>query len=159
MTSKKLIVLALSVLFVSCGQGGAGEADQANIAAAATKEFMAETVDPQAQIVWRAAGSYSDASGDHDYRPTIDEGWQAAVGAAAALAETGRQLAGSPYADGRGEDWVTFAEGLVAISEKNRKALADRASDDELLVLGGEIYNVCSACHEAYPAMAVSEPE
>lgn len=149
MTRTIFALLPAVALLASCGQGeseiAGGGADNP------TKVLMAETIDPQARQLWLAAGSYSDETGHHDLRPTTDEGWLAAQQAAAAVAEAGRQLANAPYSDGRGADWAAFTRGLVELAERNEKGVADRLSDDELLKLGGDLYNVCKACHEAYP--------
>jgi hypothetical protein len=145
MTTKILVALSAAALLGSCS----GEAAPAQNM---VKELMKSTVDPQAQILWKAAGSYSDETGNHDLRPTTEEGWKAAQDAARAVAEAGRLMETAPYAEGRGEGWLAFTRGLTELAEKNEKAVADRLSDDELLALGGELYNVCKACHEAYPA-------
>jgi len=77
MTRKLLIAVSLAALLASCNQGEAGNPGKADAAAAETNKLMKEIVDPQAQILWRAAGSYSDESGDHQLRPTTEEGWKA----------------------------------------------------------------------------------
>jgi len=147
---KKAIFAALSatMLLASCNQADApADTDAAN---AAARKLMVEVVDPQARLLWGVAGHVSDESGDHALRPTTDEGWKAAEDAALALEEAGRTLLTSPYADGRGEDWAAFSRGLTELAERNRKGVTDRLSDDELLDLGNQLYNVCSACHEVY---------
>jgi hypothetical protein len=144
MSRKILIALSAAALLGSCAQ-------EATPAPNVVKDLMKSTVDPQAQILWKAAGSYSDESGFHDLRPTTEEGWKAAQDAARAVAEAGRLMQTAPYAEGRGEGWMAFTRGLTEMAERNEKGLADRLSDDELLKLGGDLYNVCKACHEAYP--------
>lgn len=149
MTRNHLVALTALALLAGCGQQGGGDA--APSSGNPTRKLMAETVEPQAQILWKVAGSFSDKSGEHQLRPTTEEGWKKAEDAAARLVEMGKLLATSPYSDGRSDDWAVFARGLSELAEKNRKGVADRLSDDELLVLGGELYNVCQACHQAYP--------
>lgn len=150
MTRTILAVLLPAALLTACGQAeGEGSAGK-DAASEATQQLMATTIDPQAQILWRAAGSYSDLDGHHDLRPTTEEGWLEAERAAAAVAEAGKLLEGAPYSDGRGADWQAFTRGLVELAERNRKGVAERLDDEELLRLGGELYNVCKACHEAY---------
>lgn len=151
MTRTILVTLSAVTLLAACTQAANEDAAKAQAAAAETKKLMVEVVDPQAQILWKAAGSYSDETGNHDLRPTTDEGWRAAQDAAAAVAEAGERMLAAPYSEGRGEDWQAFARGMVELARRNEQAVADRLSDDELLALGGDLYNVCKACHEAYP--------
>jgi hypothetical protein len=150
MTRKILIALSATALLAACNQNDHGATAQPDAAATETKKLMVEIVDPQAKVLWGVAGHISDESGDHALRPTTEEGWKAAEDAATVLAEAGRKMLTSPYVDGRGEDWKAFARGLTELAERNRKGVVDRLSDDELLDLGNHLYNVCSACHEAY---------
>lgn len=162
MTSKILFALSAATLLASCNQPGSGEAEASGetyIKAHDTKQLMLTIVQPQAEVFWGAAGSISDFEGIHDLRPTTDERWAATVSSAATITEMGNLLMTPLFAEGRGDDWNTFARGLVQIGQKAEKAAADRANEDELFKLGGDLYNVCKACHEAYPQMDPPEGE
>lgn len=154
MTSKIFAALSSAAMLVACGQadsGAEGSAGETYIQAHTIQELMANVVQPQAEVFWGAAGSVSDETGTHDLRPATDERWMATVSAAATVAEMGNLLMTPQYAEGRGEDWIAFSRGLVEVGQRAEKAAAERASEDELFRLGGEVYNVCTACHEAYP--------
>jgi hypothetical protein len=112
--------------------------------------LMAHIVDPQAQIYWRSSGSVSDGSGMKDLTPTTPEGWQAARSAAATVAEMGNLMMTPLYTQGRGEDWIPLSQAMVEIGVKAEKAAADH-DGAAVFEIGGTMYEVCSACHQAYP--------
>lgn len=122
------------------------------------KQLMAVVVQPQADVFWKSAGSVTEASGVRDLRPTTDEGWLRAQSAAATLVEIGNLMQTPLYAAGRGKDWLQFSQALSQISMKAEKAVRERASEDEIFEIGGTMYNVCSACHQAYPPAAGEIP-
>lgn len=119
------------------------------------RQLMAIVVQPQADVFWRSAGSVSDETGIHDLTPTTDEGWLATRSAAATVAEMGNLLMTPLYAEGRGDDWIQFSKALVEIGRKAELAAVDRNSD-AIFEVGGTMYNVCSACHQAYPPKAAA---
>jgi len=53
------------------------------------------------------------------------------------------------YAKGRGQDWQEFAQGLSDAAGLAAQAAAAK-NVNEVLEVGGALYNVCSACHQAY---------
>jgi hypothetical protein len=122
----------------------------AMIAAHDIQQLMAIVVQPQADIFWKSAGSVTDETGLHDLTPTTDAGWLATRSAAATVTEMGNLLMTPTYAEGRGEDWIQFSQALVQIGRKAEKAAVDRNSE-AIFEVGGTMYNVCSACHQAYP--------
>ena len=114
------------------------------------KELMATVMEPQADIFWGAAGSRYDATGLHDLRPTSDADWLNTRSAAATVAEMGNLLMTPLFAEGRGEDWIQFSGSLVEVGQMAEKAAVAR-DEDAIMEVGMTMYNVCSACHEAYP--------
>ena len=122
------------------------------------KQLMATIVQPQADVFWKSAGSYTDASGTHDLRPTTEEAWLRVRSAAATIAEMGNLMMTKQYAEGRGADWMQFSKSLVEIGQKAEKAAVDR-SEDEIFETGGTMYNVCTACHQVYPPKAGEIPK
>jgi len=147
-------VLALMAL-TACNGAGKQPAEPAAtfVKAHDVKQLMAVVVQPQADVFWRSAGSVTDETGEHDLTPTTDAGWLATRSAAATVAEMGNLLMTPQYAQGRGEDWMQFSKSLVEIGQRAEKAAADRNSD-AIFETGGTMYNVCSACHQAYPPKA-----
>src|SRR5438132_266414 len=59
---------------------------------ATIQQIMTGIVMPNAQIVYDAVGSVSDASGTKDKAPSSDKEWTAVADAAAALVESGNLL-------------------------------------------------------------------
>lgn len=114
------------------------------------QQFMATEVQPTAEIYWNSVQWVSDEQGEREIVPRTDAEWEKVRAAAATLGQHGRLLAEPGYAQGRAQDWSEFAKGLVEVS-----ALAEQAAvskdKDKVFEVGGTLYNVCSACHQAYP--------
>lgn len=128
----------------------AGAPAAAYVQAHSLQALMANVVDPQAQVFWHSSGTLTDAKGQHDLTPTTEEGWRATRSAAATVAEMGNLLMTPLYAKGRAEDWIQLSQALVQVGMKAEKAAADRNAD-AVFETGGTLYEVCSACHQAYP--------
>lgn len=119
------------------------------------KEFMISEVQPTAEIYWDSVQYISDETGDHDIFPRTDAEWQKVADAAVRLADLGRELKEPELAEGRGKGWIDFADGLIEVA--GQAEAAARAKDtDAVFEVGGTVYSVCSACHQAYPP---AEPE
>jgi len=114
------------------------------------QQLMANVVQPTADIYWGSVQYISDEQGEHDIRPETDEEWLATRTAAGALTEYGNLLMTPLYAQGRGQDWMDFARGLVEIGAKAEQAAIDR-DPDAVFEVGGNLYNVCRGCHQLYP--------
>jgi hypothetical protein len=153
----KKIIVAAAYLALLAGCKKAEPAQPDHVKAHDIKQLMATVVQPQADVFWKSAGSYTDATGTHDLRPTTDEAWLRTRSAAATIAEMGNLLMTKQYAEGRGADWMQFSKSLVEIGVKAEKAAVDR-SEDEIFEAGGTMYNVCTACHQVYPPKAGEIP-
>jgi hypothetical protein len=155
--TKPLFTLAASCavfgLLTACssegGDAGGGAASGEFVTAHNTQQLMAYIVEPQAQVFWGSAGFIIDEEGEHDLTPTTEEGWLATRSAAATVTEMGNMLMTPMFAEGRGEDWMTYSRALVEIGVKAEQAAADKDSD-AVFETGGLMYNVCRACHQAY---------
>ena len=117
---------------------------------ASVKEYMAGEVQPTAEVYWNAVQFISDEQGDHDIFPRNDAEWENVRQAAVRLGEMGAELKEPKYAEGRGAAWIEFADGLIEVSAQAEKAAADKSSE-AVFEVGGTVYSVCSACHQAYP--------
>ena len=117
---------------------------------ASVKEYMAGEVQPTAEVYWNAVQFISDEQGDHDIFPRNDAEWENVRQAAVRLGEMGAELKEPKYAEGRGAAWIDFADGLIEVSAQAEKAAADKSSE-AVFEVGGTVYSVCSACHQAYP--------
>jgi hypothetical protein len=114
------------------------------------EKLMEVIVEPQALAFWRSAGTVTDATGAHDLRPTTDEGWLIARSGAATVAEAGNLMMTPLYAKGRKADWMRYSRELVEVGKLAEEAVIDRDSD-AIFEIGGRMYEVCRACHRAYP--------
>src|SRR5690606_3982924 len=144
---RTLIAGAALTLLSACG-GGADAPEKT------VQQFMAEDVQPTADVYWGAV-RYESVLVDgepveRDIRPETDEDWARIKQAAAKLGEFGTELQTPGYAEGRGEDWLQFAASLVEVS-----ALAEEAADekdvDKVFEVGGTVFSVCKACHDVSP--------
>ena len=83
-----------------------------------------------------------------DLRPTTEEGWLNVINAATVVAEGGNLLLINGYSVNEA-DWAAYSKGLTLAALKARQA-AESQDADALFDAGGEIYNVCRACHNRY---------
>ncbi|MXO58923.1 hypothetical protein GRI89_05145 [Altererythrobacter salegens] len=142
MIRRTLTMFALSTALAACTSGEPAKP---------IKDYMAQDVQPTAEIYWNAVQFISDESGDHDIEPQTDAEWADVAQAAARLGEIGKELKDPAYSDTRGSGWNDFADGLIKISA-DAEAAAKAKDPDKVFEVGGTMYSVCSACHEAYPA-------
>lgn len=124
------------------------------------QKFMAEHVQPTAEVYWDAVGAVSElVNGEPvftEFEPETDEDWERVRLAAVSLREFGEVLASPAYADGRGDDWLDFANGLQEVSQRAEQAAIDK-DPDAVFEVGGTVYSVCSACHQMYPPADMPE--
>ena len=112
------------------------------------KQVMSVILEPAADTYWDAVGTVSDTTGTTEIAPRNPEEWAEVWRAALVVAESGNLL----MMDGRARDrdeWMRIARQLV---EAGQKAMAAAEAKDTARVFetGGEIYEVCTACHSAY---------
>ncbi len=129
--------------------GGCSSQEGNETPAADAKLMMAEHVQPTAEIYWQAVQYVSDENGSREIMPQNDAEWDRTIQAAHRLGELGEEMKQPQYAEGRGADWMAFAQGLVDVSLQAEKA-AQTHDPSKVLEAGGTLYNVCSACHETY---------
>ena len=110
-------------------------------------DFMGWVLDPMADVIWRSAGTITTVDGVEDLAPTTQEGWDSVRNAAATIAEIGNVLQIPGYS--QGEDWNEYAQGLTRIGMRLIEA-AEQKDDDQVFDYGGQLYNVCVACHQLY---------
>ncbi|MEO0062592.1 MAG: hypothetical protein RLZZ08_1152 [Pseudomonadota bacterium] len=114
------------------------------------QQLMAKQVQPNAQIYWDAVQYINDETGNHDVLPQTDADWERVRQSAVTMGDHGKLLATPAYAEGRGKDWTEFANGLVQVAALAETAAKEK-NPDKVFEVSGTIYNVCSACHQAYP--------
>lgn len=138
------LVLALT----ACGSADDAAAPQTQFRPVLDDHQMMEWVmDPAADVIWGSAGAVITLEGEQDLAPVDDAGWAAVRDAAAVITESGNLL----MLPGRsqGEDWDEYSLGIIAMGER-AMAAAEAQDADELFEVGGQLYNVCVACHQIY---------
>jgi hypothetical protein len=145
---KRLIALAFGMTLVS-GCDRKMDEQAANEAQVDVHKLMVEKVDPSAKAYWNAVQYVSNETGFHEIRPRTDAEWARTREAAERVGQYAELMRTPAYAEGRGQDWQEFARGLSDVA--GLAAQAAQAKDvDQVLEVGGVLYNVCSACHQAY---------
>ena len=143
---KKLFCLVFAAGLLGCGDQPQNEMPYQPTAT--VHDFMYWVLEPAADVIWDSAGFIITEAGEEDLQPTTQEGWDNVRNAATVVAESGNILLMPGYrADAA--DWVEYSQGLVQAALKARAA-ADAKDADALFDAGGEIYNVCRACHNKY---------
>lgn len=110
-------------------------------------DFMGWVLDPLADVIWRSAGTITTMEGVQDLAPTTQEGWDGVRNAAATIAEIGNVLQIPGYS--QGDDWNEYAQGLTRTGMLLIDAAAQK-DDQRVFDYGGQLYNVCVACHQLY---------
>lgn len=113
------------------------------------KQTMLWILDPAVDVIWDSAGAIITVEGEKDLTPTTVEHWQKVVNAAAIVAESGNLLMMPSRA--KGEDWLEYSRGLVEAGTVALEA-AQNQDGNALFDAGGQIYQVCLACHNQYLA-------
>jgi len=111
-------------------------------------DLMNSVLDPATDVIWGAAGAVITEAGEQDLAPVDDAGWQAVYNAAAVVAETGNLLMLPGRAEDNG-DWMEYSAALITVGQE---AMAAAEAKDAQVVfdVGGKLYLVCVACHQAY---------
>ena len=143
---KKLTWPFLIAICASCAEQ---EAQQVlPTATGSTYQMMTSYLEPAADKIWGSAGLIITEDGEVDLRPTTEEGWLNVINAATVVAEGGNLLLINGYSANEA-DWDAYSKGLTLAALKARQA-AESQDADALFDAGGEIYNVCRACHNRY---------
>lgn len=144
---KRLVITCLATVLTACA-GGDAEPPPPYRPVGDVQQTMALVLEPAVDVIWDSAGSIVTAEGEQSLAPTSDEEWLAVKHSAAVVAESGNLLMMPGRARDR-EDWTDLSLALVRAGE--RAMVAAEAQDaDALFEVGGEIYNVCVACHQLY---------
>lgn len=151
---RQAAILLPALVLASCGE------EAVTLPHGTAQQFMANDVQPTAEIYWGAVGAVSElVDGEpvfREFEPETDEDWEQVRQAAATLREYGETLASPAYADGRGDDWIDFAQGLQDVSARAEQVAIDK-SPEGVFEIGGTIYAVCTACHQMYPPADLPE--
>lgn len=117
-------------------------------AVADVKQLMQTVVDPAADVIWGAVGSISSAEGMLEIAPKNDEEWALVRNSAYVLTESGNLLMMGNRPKDEGE-WLRHCQELIDVGTRAIKA-AEAKDKDAIFEVGGDIYGVCSSCHQTY---------
>jgi hypothetical protein len=123
---------------------------KASAPAETVQQLMKNKVDPASKVYFEAVQYISDETGEHDIRPQTDADWEKVRKAAADLQDYGKLLQTDAYTKGRNPDWTKFSQAMVDAGKQAEQAAKDK-NVDKVFEMSGTVYNVCSACHMAYP--------
>ena len=142
-----LVGLCVFLSFISCSEKG--EVMQTPYKPSVTvHQMMTWYLEPAADEIWGSAGFIITEEGEVDLQPTTQEGWDRVRNNATIVAEGGNLLM-MPGMAADAEGWSDYARGLVDAGIVARRAAIDQDAD-ALFNAGGQIYNVCKACHNRY---------
>ncbi|MFT5691106.1 MAG: hypothetical protein ACI92E_000431 [Oceanicoccus sp.] len=143
----RITILLIILQLVACGQEEEISAPDNYHTVADAQQIMLWILEPSADVIWQSAGSIITIEGEQDLTPTTVEQWQKVVNSAAMVAESGNLLMMPGRA--QGDDWLEYSQGLI---EAGTQALEAAQSQDgkALFDAGGQIYQVCKACHNQY---------
>ncbi|MFB0613123.1 hypothetical protein [Aurantiacibacter poecillastricola] len=158
MKLEKLSTTGALFVALSLAACGGQEAEAPPLGTA--QQMMAQEMQPTAEVFWESVGSASELiDGEpvfREWEPETDAEWNDVHAAAVRLGELGEILMTPAYAEGRGDDWMAYSQGLVdAAAQAQEAALAK--DPEAVFETGGTIYSVCSACHRMYPPEVLPE--
>ena len=147
----KLIRSAMVVVWMTLLVACEGSGKQTTIPFKTTvsvHEMMTWYLEPAADVIWDSAGFVITEEGEVDLQPTTQQGWDHVRNNATVVAEAGNLLM-MPGIAADSEDWRDYSSGLIDAGVKARQAAINQDAD-ALFDAGGQIYNVCRACHNRY---------
>jgi len=146
---KRVCILVFSASLLAFGCNSAPQEPEVEFKAiSTTQDVMESLIAHPAQEIWDAVRIEIDQTGTHEYKPETKEDWQEVGYAARGLAEAASLLLYEGRIEDHG-DWQKFTYEMRDTAMMAAKA-ADDQDPDELLTVGGNIYEVCTKCHEAY---------
>jgi hypothetical protein len=119
------------------------------------KELMLNVLDPAADGIWESVGTIITADGSFEKAPSTDDEWAVVRMNALQLAESGNLLLLPSRSNGSPE-WIAEATALIDASRRAIKTI-DARDKDALFTVGGDIYDVCTNCHQQF-AIQLSRP-
>jgi hypothetical protein len=117
-------------------------------AVADNKLLMQAILDPAADELWESVGWVITAEGTEEIYPKTDEEWMHVRNAAVTVIESGNLLMMAPRAKDNA-DWMRISQGLIETGQNAMRA-AEAKDRDKVFTVGGDVYDVCTACHAKY---------
>ncbi len=153
---KKLVLTLPLVALASCSGDNSAEMTYGT-----PQQFMANHVQITADVYWGSVKFESELMDDgtvveRDIRPETDEQWEEVRASAEQLGVWGDVLLSDAYANGRGDDWMVYSQGLIDVAQLAEQAAIEK-DPDAVFTAGGTVYSVCRACHQMYPPAIMPE--
>ena len=115
---------------------------------ASVKQLMEATIAPSSEVLFEAVGTVVSSSGVEEIAPKDDEEWANVRNNALTLAESGNLLMIGDRAKDQG-GWIKMSQALVDVGMVALKA-AEAKNPEALFEAGGQVYEVCTQCHNQY---------
>jgi hypothetical protein len=119
------------------------------------KDLMLNVIDPAADGIWESVGTIITAEGSFEKAPSTDDEWAVVRMNAIQLAEAGNLLM-LPTRSGGSEEWIAQSRAMIEASTRAIKMI-EAKDKDALFTVGGDIYDVCTNCHQQF-AQQLSRP-
>ena len=117
-------------------------------AVADNKLLMQAILDPAADELWESVGWIITAEGTEEVYPRTDDEWMKVRNAAVTVIESGNLLMMAPRAKDNA-DWIRISQGLIETGQSAMRAI-EAKDRDQVFTVGGDVYDVCTACHAKY---------
>lgn len=147
------------LLITACSSDPATESATPYRPSADIEQLMYRVLDPGADMIWLNSGWVIDKDGERDLFPKTDAEWQVVINGATIVTEAGNLLmmpGRENGADGRDESWIVYSQAIIDTG--NQLIAAAEAHDEQAIFdLGGQLYNVCKACHLKFIDMAEAD--
>ena len=137
------VLLAGVLLLVGCGDPGPPFEPVATV-----DEIMHGILDPAADVLWASVGWILTEEGTEEIYPRNQEEWDQVEYAGITIMETGNLLMIGERAMDQ-EGWMETCRALVDIGKVVVEAALSQ-DPDEIFRIGGDVYDVCTSCHETY---------
>ncbi len=141
-----ILLLVVAAILAACGKGEPNT--PLRTGEQRVRQIMAGQIEPNAQIFWHSSGTIYTLKGETSLLPSTEDAWRNTLNSITAVREGGTLLLKSSRGRRRA-DWKDFSEQLIAKAAEGEAAV--RAHDgDKMFNVGGELYSICSACHQTY---------
>ncbi len=142
-----MVAAALGSVLAACNEPQSSTG-RSLVAVASNQELMLAVIEPAAEVYWDAVGVIMDEEATHEIRPQTPEEWEEVENAAFVLAESGNLLMLEDRAEDR-QPWLAMSQALIEVGRRAIEAARNR-DPEAVFTVGGDVYQVCTACHAVY---------
>lgn len=146
--SSKISLLAVAAVALGVGCSEPAPPPPPFRPVAGTVQLMKSVVDPATDVIWGAVGTIMTTEETIEIFPRSEAEWLEIENAAVVMMESGNLLMIGDRAVDQ-DEWMQRSRELVDVGEQALVAAVSR-DPDEVFRIGGDIYQVCTDCHEKY---------